>query len=58
LNEYYVVKNNAITKVKLSKDDAKKILGDKWSEIEKYASENKISFKTEAGWREILSKMQ
>jgi hypothetical protein len=51
---YYTETKNGFEKINLNKKDAGKIFFQKWSEVEKYAGKNDISFKSEEGWCKLF----
>jgi|GEM_PF-5177495 len=56
--DYYTITNGAPNKIRLSKQEAQTVFGNKWKELENHASGNKISFKTEEGWRNLIKYYQ
>ena len=55
---YYGEIDGSIKKFKLTKADAQKFFYRKWDQVQAYASSNNLSYKTDAGWMQLLSYYQ
>ncbi len=49
-NTFYVIRDNNLTEVTLSKKSLEEKLKDKWQEVSSYMEKNQLSAKSEAGW--------
>jgi len=56
--EYSSIINTKPSKLNLSKEDAKKLFGEKWQALESFIADNNIFLKSETGWRTILKYYQ
>ncbi len=55
---YYGEIDGSMNKLKLTKGDAQKLFYKKWNEMQAYAFSNNLSYKTDAGWMQLLSYYQ
>ncbi|MGC4036949.1 MAG: hypothetical protein QM764_13410 [Chitinophagaceae bacterium] len=54
-NRYYVVSEAGdAADAKLNKKSMEKIIGSKWNDVNKYASDNKLSFSSEEDWGKLI----
>jgi hypothetical protein len=51
---YYIIVNNQLRLVVLSKKSLKDLLDDKWAEIDQYMEKNKLSPKSESAWAMVI----
>jgi hypothetical protein len=51
---YYIIVNNQLRLVVLSKKVLKDVLDDKWTEVDHYMGKNKLSPKSESGWARAI----
>lgn len=55
---YYRLAGDELQKITLTKENAQRLFAENWEAIEAYAKKNKLSFKTEAGWRQLVKYAQ
>ncbi|HVE60322.1 MAG TPA: hypothetical protein VNA26_00785, partial [Chitinophagaceae bacterium] len=51
---YYGEIDGTIQKIKLTKADAQKLFYRKWDQMQAYAASNNLSYKSDAGWQQLV----